>query len=257
MERRLGPLEVVLRDLAADGDAGADVEPRVDGGRDLAAAVVEVHVDAVRARLLECGTHVVVLVVDGGVVAERLQQLALLLLAAGDSDGAAARELRQLTDELADRACRSGDDDGVSRPRLADVEQPEVRGQTVRAEHMQVRLQRRTRHDLADAAGARDRVLLPAELTDDVVARFVARVVAIDNFGDGLRSDDVAELERPRVRAHLAHAATLVRVDGKPERAEEHLAGLGFADLRVAELEVGWLREADGPGRKRHLSFFS
>ena len=48
---RLG--EVVLRDLPADRDAGPEREPAEDRLRESAADVVEVDVDAVRARLLE------------------------------------------------------------------------------------------------------------------------------------------------------------------------------------------------------------
>ena len=50
-ELRLG--EVVLRDLAADRDAGSQRQAAEDGLGDRAADVVEVDVDAVRARLLQ------------------------------------------------------------------------------------------------------------------------------------------------------------------------------------------------------------
>jgi hypothetical protein len=71
--------------------------------RDVAAAVVEVHVDAVRARGLQCRAEVLGLVVDRLVVAVELEKVGLLVGPARDPDGAAARELCELADDLADR----------------------------------------------------------------------------------------------------------------------------------------------------------
>ena len=103
-------------------------EPPEDGLRERAADVVEVHVDPARARLLERRVDVVALVVDPDVVAVELLQVGDLLRPAGEPDGSAAGDLRELTDDLADGARRARDDDGVARPRPPDVEQPEVGG---------------------------------------------------------------------------------------------------------------------------------
>jgi hypothetical protein len=69
---------------------------------------------------------------------------------------------------------------------LPDVEETEVGGQPVRSEHVEIRFERRARHDFAQRSCARDGVLLPAELADDVVARLVARIAALGDFSDGL-----------------------------------------------------------------------
>ena len=61
---------VVLRDRAADDDACTPVEQQQQRIEDLAADVVEIDVDALRAVLREAGLHVFRLVVDGGVEAE-------------------------------------------------------------------------------------------------------------------------------------------------------------------------------------------
>jgi hypothetical protein len=62
--------------------------------------------------------------------------------AAGDADRAAALDLRDLADDRADRTRRAGNDDRVSRLRLADVEQAEVRGHARHAERSEVDRQR-------------------------------------------------------------------------------------------------------------------
>ena len=73
---------------------------------DLAADVVEVHVDPVRAQLLERGANVIALVVDRRVEAQIVDEEPALLRAAGDADDATALDLRDLSDDHADRAGR-------------------------------------------------------------------------------------------------------------------------------------------------------
>ena len=51
------------------------------------------------------------------------------------------------------------------------------------------------------------------------------RVSALDDLADALRRHHVADLQRRRVRPSLAHATALVRIDGRPQHAHEHLAG--------------------------------
>jgi anti-sigma factor RsiW len=69
MERRLRAGLVVLRDLTADHDARADVQPAVHRLRDLSTDVVEVHVDTFLPQRVR---DLAVLVVDRGVVAVEL-----------------------------------------------------------------------------------------------------------------------------------------------------------------------------------------
>ena len=81
---------------------------------------------------------VVGLVVDGGVEAELLGQQRALLGAAGDPDDARAVDLGELAGDRADRAGRGRDDDRLARLRLADVADPDPRGEPGHAERAQV-----------------------------------------------------------------------------------------------------------------------
>jgi hypothetical protein len=138
------PQVVVPGDRTAERDASADGQVRQHGVEDLAAHVVEVDVDATRRELAQAGADGALPIVDRGIEAELLRQPAALLLAAGDTDDAAALDLRDLRRERPGRAGGTGDDDGVSRLRRADLEEAEVRGEPRHAEE-------RERHRVIDA----------------------------------------------------------------------------------------------------------
>ena len=245
-ELRLG--EVVLRDLPADRDARAEGEPPEDRLGERAADVVEVDVDAVRARLLQPSVDVVALVVDPDVVAVEAGEVGDLLGRPGEPDDRAAPgDLRELADDLADRPGRSGDDDGVARLGLADVEEAEVGGEAGRPEDVQRGLRRRqVGIELSERAAAGDGVVLPAELPDDEVARREARILALDDLPDRLPRHRLAHLGRLRVRARRAHPPAHVRVEREPLRAHEHLAGPRRRHRALDEREVRLLRETLG-----------
>src|SRR5205814_9168133 len=137
LERRLGTLEVVLRDLAADRDSRAYVQARLDSVRHGPADIVEVHVDARGDGGLQRLRKPGVLVVDRSVVAERLGQQAQLLRAARNPDRSAAGDLRELADDLAYAPGRGRHDNGVAGRGPPDVEESEVRRQPIRAEDVQ------------------------------------------------------------------------------------------------------------------------
>ena len=154
---------VVLRDQAAQRDARVRVEQRHDRIPHRAADVLEVHVDALRARVLEQLRHARVAMIDAGVEAELLHGVVALLLAAGDADRAQPFDLRDLPDDRADGAGRRGDDQRLAGLRLADVERADVRGQPGHAEHAErIRGPRDARIELDDARAVRHLVLLPA-----------------------------------------------------------------------------------------------
>jgi hypothetical protein len=222
---------------------------------DGAADIVEVDVDAVRARVLQRRPHVVALVVDAGVVSVQLLQVRHLLGRAGDPDHPAAPgDPRELADDLADGTGRGRDDDRVTRLRLPHVEEAEVRREPGAAEHVQRRLDGRHRRvDLAERAAAGDGVLLPAELADDGVAGSEPRVVALDDLAHHLARHRLAELGGLRVRPRRAHPPAHVRIDGEPLRVHEHLAGPGRRDLGLDEREVGVLGEPFGARRQHDL----
>ena len=116
-ELRLG--EVVLRDLPADRDAGAEREPPEDRLGERAADVVEVDVDAVRARLLQPRVDVVALVVDADVVAveARSGRRPSRPTRRARRPGRSRRSSRAGRRSGRRAPGRSGDDDGVARLR--------------------------------------------------------------------------------------------------------------------------------------------
>src|SRR3546814_13458701 len=59
-------------------------------------------------------------VIDGGLIAELFDAEALLGRAAGDPDGAATVDIRDLSGSRAHRACGGRDDDGFALLRLSD-----------------------------------------------------------------------------------------------------------------------------------------
>src|SRR6185312_2490047 len=160
---------------------------------DLAADIVEIHVDTFAAQRL---CDVFALVIDRHVVAVELGQIAGLLRAARDADRAATRKLRQLPGDLSYRTRGGGNDDRVARPRLADVEQSEVRSESRQADGVQS--ERRWveyRRDDAERPGTGGRVFLPAELSDHEIARAETRILALHNLSEVHRRDDVSELQ--------------------------------------------------------------
>src|SRR6185295_7336064 len=84
----VGVARVVVRDRAADDDAGEQVRARQHGVEDFAADIVEVHPDAIRAGLLQRRGEIAGLVVDAGIEAELVLHVPALLVSARDADGA-------------------------------------------------------------------------------------------------------------------------------------------------------------------------
>ena len=76
--------------------------------------------------------------VDGGVEAELAGEHGALLVAPGNADDPAARELRQLPDDMADRSAGGRDDHRLPGLWAADVEQAEVGGEAVGPEGAEV-----------------------------------------------------------------------------------------------------------------------
>src|SRR5262249_14720010 len=153
------------------------------------------------------------LVVDAGVEAELVLDEAALLAAAGDADHAAAHDLADLPDDLADRARRGRHHDGLARPGLADLEQAEVRGHAGHPDRaVGGRYGPRGGIALARRGGAADRILLPAQSILDGVADREARVAGLHHLADGAAGHHLAEADRRGIRGGVAHAAALVGI---------------------------------------------
>src|SRR5712691_9958829 len=71
-------------------------------------------------------------VVEGGIEAELIDQVAHLLVGARHADHGQAQSLRQLRRDHANRARRCGDDDGLARLGFCDLSDPCISGQAGR-----------------------------------------------------------------------------------------------------------------------------
>src|SRR5258706_2952669 len=119
---------VVGGDQAAKRNASEQVHLREHGIEDLPADVLEVDVDALGAGGLEIGGEIAAPVVDTGIEAQVFRDVPAFVRPAGNADGAAALDLRNLADDRADGARRGRDNDGFAGLRLPYFEQAEIRG---------------------------------------------------------------------------------------------------------------------------------
>ena len=167
---------------------------------------------------LEAVLHRTGLVVDAGIEAELLHDPLAFRRTAGDADGAAALDLRELPDRLADRAGGAGHDDGLAGLRLADVQQAEVAGHARHAEDVQPLCRRADAQiDLdefaaAELARAEGRVLLHAESAADVVADGERRPLGGDDDADAAGAHDLVDRHRRDVALAFVHPPTHRRI---------------------------------------------
>ena len=156
---------VVLRDRAADDDPRAARELREHRVEDVAADVVEIDVDALGAMLAQRLLDVLALVVDGGVEAELVDEVA------GTSPAPPAMPTTRQPLILA--ICPTTVPTAPAAPetttvspglRLADLEQAEIGGHAGHAERAQIDRQRRgSRVDLGQALAVGQRIFLHAQ----------------------------------------------------------------------------------------------
>src|SRR6185369_4188320 len=85
------------------------------------------------------------LVVDARVEAELARHVLALGWPAGKADGAASVNLRELAHDAADRAAGGGNDHGLARLRLADLQQAVPRGDAGHAAGAEIRGRRNLR----------------------------------------------------------------------------------------------------------------
>src|SRR5262249_7208488 len=122
-----GRARVVLGDGATADDATADVHQKQRRLQDVAPDVVEVDVDALRARRGERAREVRGLVVDRRVEAELLGQPRALVVRPGETHGTTTANAGELAGDRASGPGRRRDQHGLTRPRRADVQETEVR----------------------------------------------------------------------------------------------------------------------------------
>src|ERR1019366_10050405 len=142
------------------------------------------------------------LVVDAGIEAELLDDPLALRRAAGNADGPAALDLRELPDRLADGPRSAGDDDGLAGLRLAHVHEAEVRGHSRHAENIEPLRQRADaqvdlrERGLGQLPGTETRVLLNPERTRDAMADGELRARRHHDGADAAGAHDFADADR-------------------------------------------------------------
>ena len=141
--------------------------------RYLAADVIEIHINSLRATFLQGLSNVRGLVIDRRISSQFLAQVAILFVAAGDTHHTTAFDLRNLQHSHADSARGARDNDGLAFFRLANVEQAEVGGQPrhpqdpeCRAHRKQTRIYLDAGHWLSPALKSRQ----PKHAADDISA---------------------------------------------------------------------------------------
>src|SRR5262249_26719138 len=139
------------------------VEPREDGRLDVAADILEIDVDARRAGAIERGAEAGLAMVEAGIEAQRLDDVAALVRPAGNADRAGAGDLRELANDGADRARGGGGDQRLALLRPADRVEPNIGGEPRHAEHAERRRERRFgRIELVETLAGDGAVALPA-----------------------------------------------------------------------------------------------
>src|SRR4030095_10936990 len=136
---RIGALEVVLGDHAAEGDAGEGIDLAQDHVEEGAAHVLEIDVDALGAGFAERPEHVPRrLVVDGGVRPELARDIGALVVGARGTHYPAAEDLTHLDDEGAGGGRRSRGHERLARLGPSDLLEPVPSREAGTAEHTQI-----------------------------------------------------------------------------------------------------------------------
>ncbi len=135
--------------------------------------------------LLQCRRHVVVLVVDGRIEAQFLDQIAALVGAAGDADHARALDPGNLPDHRANRTGSSGHQHRLALLGLAHFQQAKIGGQARHAQRAEEGRQRRqARIDLVQGMAVGDRILLHAQQAADEIADRELRVLRLSHLAE-------------------------------------------------------------------------
>ena len=160
--------------------------------------------------------------------------------AAGDPDDARAVGLGELAGDRTDRAGRGRDDDRLARLRLADVADPDPRGEPGHPERAQIGTRRDALGDVDRQQRHRvrgDRVLLPADETLHGLADRIVRILRRDDLAEPARAHDLTDADRRQVRRRVVDPRAVRRVERDPVDAHERLAVPDLGHRLLAELE--------------------
>ena len=217
---------VGFRDRAAQHDARVDVDPSEDLVEDLAADIVEEHVDPAGAKLRKPSAEVFALVVDGGVEVRLVDQPSAFSRAARGADNLAALDLGDLAGDGARGPGGARHHDGLTSLDLADLDHPEIRCQAVDSEQAQREVGRRVGSDLlhsAEAFAIGHEVVLPAEVASHEVARSEVRMARVDHLPDSKGLHDIAKRNRGLVGI-ARYPDALRGVDRQPKGPDQNLS---------------------------------
>src|SRR5712671_6269445 len=117
---------VVLGDHATHDHAAEIVEPRINRALYVAADILEINVDAFWTGRFERQAKIVAPMFDARIKAQFFGDVAALVGAAGDADDTATVALGQLSGNAADCPRGRGDDNRLTRLRLADRLQADI-----------------------------------------------------------------------------------------------------------------------------------
>ena len=158
---------VVLRDYSADRHPCAGIEQRQHCIEYLAADVLEIDVNTVRAVLGQLLWEVAGPVIDTGIEAKRFDRMPAFFSAASDTDHAAAFQLADLPDRCPNGPGGCCDHQGFPSLGLADVEQAHVSGEARHAQYTKgVGRMRHIRGELDQPLSIGQRIVLPAIATE-------------------------------------------------------------------------------------------
>ena len=218
-------LVLVFRDRATESDAAEIVQPLEHGVEDLAADILEIGIDALRAELVQHRAVVALrLVVEAGVVARLAHRPLALLLVSGAAHDLRAGELGELARHLAHRAGGGRDEHGLPGLGLADVLHAVPGGEARHAQHAKVGREGDARRvDLAQALAVVERVGRPVQHAHHDVALGEARVPGLHHLADRATGQRLVELERRRVGAQLGHARPHVGIEREEARTDQDL----------------------------------
>ena len=176
--------------------------------------------------------------VHRGVKAQRICEQAALFVCAGDANDTATDNLPHLPNQMADGAGRGGNDKGLPRLWLAQIEQPEVAGEPVGAVHPQV--VRGIVDLIHHVHGTRlvNGVLLPPRRTGDQRAGGDAIRFGCLHPSHRRPTHHNPTTRRPRIAGAPLQASALAGTNGKRQGATQDLAGCRHRRFHLAHGEV-------------------
>ena len=167
--------------------------------------------------------------VDSRVEAEIALDQAVLIIGAGNADYPGALDPGNLTGDASRGASRRRHDDRFARPRLSDVQHPEVRGKAGDAEDAHVVAERTSHSDRQDAVGRNDSIFLPPGFGPHDRAWRDGSTIGSDYFTQSAACHHFACAELLAIGPPL-HPCPVGGIDRKQDSPNEQLARPGIAD---------------------------